>query len=165
MAKVTIMQLGEGLVTDNATGMKGMLTHCQINPLGNTMYVFQPKGLNPETGHPVERIYLDESRIQGGKPQEIEVPTEVLGTEVEDLATGLVGKAIALVVHLSGCVHCDVQPTGKLTKTGSVPGLTDIDIRRLKGVKVPKLTKAEKAQDRATKPSPMGMPRRHAWGV
>jgi hypothetical protein len=164
MAKITIMQLGEGLVTDTATGMKGMLTHYHVNPMGHTMYVFQPKGLNPETGHPLERTFIDESRIQGGTAEEIEVPTEALGTDVEDKASGLKGKAVGLVVHLSGCVHIDIQPTGRVAKTGGAPERMDVDIRRLKGAKIPELTKAERAKDQKVKPSPLAMPKGNAWG-
>jgi hypothetical protein len=158
MKKITIMQLGDGLVSDSATWMKGMLTHCHINPAGHASYVFQPNGLNPETGHPLDRTFIDESRIRDGHAVDIEVPLEVLGTLVEDKASGLKGTAVGLVLHMSGCIHVDIQPNGRVAKTGAAPERIDIDIRRLKGNKIPKLTKAERAADQAKKPSPMAMP-------
>src|SRR5438132_538386 len=58
---------------------------------------------------------------------------DVLGTEVEDEASGFKGKAVASVLHINGCLHIDVQPSGILEETGTRIEPQNFDIRRLKG--------------------------------
>jgi len=144
------------LVKDSATGLKGMLTHLQVEMDGLMHYLFQPKGLNPENGHPVPKLWLVDSRIENGELTHVQLPTEVLGTEVEDIASGFKGTAISLVLHVSGCVHVNVQPKGVLAKTGGPIEPMDFDIRRLKGNRIPKLTEEAREKDQKKKPSPGG---------
>jgi hypothetical protein len=142
------------LVADTTTRLVGMVTHYQVEMNGNAYYRFQPKGLNPETGTPVDGLWLVENRLDGGKRVDVELPMQVLGTEVEDLASGFKGTAIALVLHTTGCVHVQVQPKGTLPKTGAPIAAQDFDIRRLKGNAIPVLTEEEEDADIKRRPSP-----------
>lgn len=149
-----IYELGT-MVTDKATKLKGMLTHLRIHTGRECVYLFQPHGLNPETGHPLKTLMVSGDRIGGGKQVDDSfIPYDVLGTEVEDTASGFKGTAVSLTVHLSGCVHVTIQPAAKVKRTNEAVEELDIDIRRCKGPKVPKLTKAERKRDESDKPSP-----------
>jgi hypothetical protein len=98
-------------VTDIATGLKGMVTNLQIEMDGQRFVRFQPRSLNPETGEPVKGMWVVEARLKGGEiVEEPELPRGVLGTEVEDEATGFCGIATSICLHISGCVHVSVQP-------------------------------------------------------
>jgi hypothetical protein len=156
----TIIELGS-IVTEKATASRGMLTHMQVETNNTRMYLFQPNGLNPETGHPVKKMWVVEERLEGGQRiVEPELPLAVLGTKVTDIATGFTGIAVSIVLHISGCVHVNVQPRGKLDKTGAAIEECDFDIRRLKGEAIPVMTKAEIVADQKVKPSPIDIPKR-----
>ena len=142
-------------VSETATGLPGMVTHLQIEMNQQRYLLFQPRGLNPETGMPVKSMWVVESRVTGGEiVDEPNLPVQVLGTEVEDTASGYCGVATAICLHISGCVHVTVQPKGKLEKTGAVVEACDFDIRRLKGDASKPMTETERAADQAQKPSP-----------
>jgi len=145
-------------VTDKATGIKGRLTHKHVSLSGNESYIFQPKGLNPETLQPLKPEYIAASRIDGGTLEEDLMPRQILGTEVEDEASGFKGMAIGLTEHTNGCVHVLVQPKGTIPKTGEMIDPADFDIRRLKGKAIPKMTQKAKDESRRTTPSPAGLP-------
>lgn len=149
-----MIKLGS-IVTDKVTGIQGMATHLHIEMNGQRFYNFQPRGLHPETGEPVARLWVVEERLVGGEAvPEPDLPLTVLGTEVEDVASGFMGTAINLCLHINGCVHVDVQPKGVLGKTGAPGKAVEFDIRRLKGSAVPVLTDAQLDADKKTRPSP-----------
>jgi len=154
-----MIELGS-IVFEKATGSKGMVTHMQVEINNNRLYLFQPQGINPETGHPVKKIWVVEERLEGGtRIPEPDLPLNVLGTQVTDIATGFTGTAVSLCLHISGCVHVDVQPSGKLEKTGAAIEFCDFDIRRLKGDAIPVLTKEEIQASQKEKPSPVDVPK------
>lgn len=144
------------IVTDKVTGLTGMVTHLQVDMAGQRHMLFQPRGLNPKTGQPVKRHWLVESRLKGGKQvEEPKLPIEALGTEVEDLASGFKGTAVSLQLHISGCVHLEVQPKGMLKEDGAAVETVDFDIRRLKGKAIPKMTEEQREVEQKAKPSPV----------
>ena len=151
---VDLIELGS-MVTDTATGIKGMLTHYRMEMNNQYWYAFQPSSLHPDTGLPVNSTWIVESRIKGGTDIiGIELPTDIIGSEVEDLATGFKGTVISMILHLNGCIHVDIQPKGVNSKTGAAMEIENLDIRRLKGKKIPKLTKEELRSSRQKDPSP-----------
>jgi|SRR5882724_4374844 len=142
-------------VTDVVTGLSGMITQLQIEMNQNKYYLFQPRGLNPKDGSPVKRFWCVETRLQGGEIiPEPELPLEVLGTEVEDSASGFAGIASALCLHINGCVDVTVQPQGKLKETGEVVAAHDFDTRRLIGKAIKSMTSQEKEVSQKRNPSP-----------
>jgi hypothetical protein len=152
-----MLKLGTN-VTDTVTGIKGMLTHYDIDMGRNVHYMFQPGQLSPEDGQPVESFWINENRIEGGILKDVNLPLEVLGTQVEDIATGFKGTAIALRLHINGCVHFQVKPKGVIEKTGKSIGYTDFDIRRLKGDAIKQLSEEEIEKSERTHPSPADCP-------
>jgi len=150
-----MIKLGS-IVTDTPTGLTGMATLLQIEMDGSRALHLQPRGLNPETGKPVDGFWVVESRLKGGDiVDEPDLPLDLLGTEVEDLASGYKGTAISIMLHLSGCVHVNVQAKGSLSKTGEAIHTANFDIRRLKGKAIKTMSEKEKEQDKKDKPSPM----------
>lgn len=151
------------MVKDSVTGLKGMLTHAQYEG-GNYNYAFQPHGLNPKTQEPVDGMWIAPDRVSGGV--EISVPSQfddaisVLGSEVEDQGSGFKGIAVAAILHISGCVHIDIQPSGVVKETGETIKRHNFDIRRLKGKAIKALSEAERERDQVQRPSPAAMPAR-----
>lgn len=148
-------KLGE-MVTDSATGLKGMITHLQVEMDSNRWYRFQPRGLNPETGLPVDGMWITHNRVIGGTevPDDDRFPFQVLGTEVEDIATGFKGTAVNFVLHSSGCIHISIQPKGALAKTGAPTLQQDFDILRVRGKALKVLPTKEVEKQKRDKPSP-----------
>ena len=64
-------------------------------------------------------IFLESTRVADSNPptEEIDIPTEILGTIVTDEASTFTGKAIQLIRHTHGCVHVMIQSQEK-TKEG-----------------------------------------------
>jgi len=152
--KGNMIKLGS-VVTESATGLTGMVTHLQIEMDRQRYVLFQPRGLNPETGKPVNSMWVVESRLSGGQMiPEPDLPVGVLGTDVEDSASGFAGVATSIVLHISGCVHVCVQPKGKLEKTGAAVEAHDFDIRRLTGPAIKVMSDSEREVDQREKPSP-----------
>lgn len=150
-----MIKLGSN-VTDTATGIEGMATHLQIEMNMAEYYQFQPRGLNPKSGQPVDRMWLVEERLEGGTiVDDMNLPTHVLGTIVEDEASGFTGMAVSLVLHINGCVHFNVQAKG-LQDTGAPIETCNFDIRRLKGEMINPMTPEEQKQDEVERPSPSG---------
>lgn len=146
------------IVTDSATGNVGMVTHMQVEIGGARWYAFQPRGLNPETGSPVDSCWVVAERLVGGEDEpEPPMPLNVLGTMVTDEASGFTGIATGICLHISGCVHVSVQPRGKLAKTGAAPKSESFDIRRLVGPAIKPMTKQERAADQLVRPSPIAI--------
>jgi hypothetical protein len=124
-------------------------------------YLFQPKGLD-EDGEPLEKHYLCLERLSVKKAdfEMVEVPFEILGTQVADKASGFNGMAITFIRHINGCFHVNIQPKGKLPKTGAPIRSHDFDLRSCTGEKIVELTKPELKKSRAEKPSPSDRPER-----
>lgn len=153
-----MIRLGS-VVTDTASGLKGMVTLLEISMDGSRQYAFQPSTLDKESRQPAKMVWLVPSRLKGGEIViEPDLPFAVLGTQVEDTATPFKGTAISLILFMSGCVHVNVQPQGKL-ESGGVICTHDFDIRRLKGKALKKMTEAQKERDQKRKPSPMAFER------
>lgn len=154
----SIFKLGS-VVRDKATGATGTLTHVCIGLDYRVQYAFQPKGLNPETGQPIRGIWITSSRIVSiSKPPEaskVPLPVHVLGTKVEDKASGFNGMAISLTLHTNGCVHVEVQPSGYNRSTNATIDPCEFDIRRLTGPAIKKMSDEELEEDQKARPSPM----------
>ena len=151
------LELGT-IVEDSATRLTGMLTHVQAGSDESYYYFFQPRGLNPEDGTPVKGIWITGERIMGGKLIDTDVPLDMLNTIVEDKASGYKGTVTYLTLHVSGCVHAVVQAKGRVKKNGNPIDPIDVDIRRLEGKMVPKLSEPEKKKSMKEKPSPVSLP-------
>lgn len=143
------------MVTDIITKTKGMLTHLEVEMDESVRYIYQPHGLNPKTGGPVDRIVINEARVGDGKVITMDVPMEILGTEAEDIATGFKGKIVSLVYHINGCLHVTIKPSGVLAETGSTIEPNDFDIRRVKGEKITPFGVKKMKKDIEKKPSPI----------
>lgn len=150
------------IVTDSVTGLEGMLTHLHVEGEAS-VYLFQPRGLNPKTQEPVDELWIAPDRICDG----VEVPMnpqltealKALNTEVEDQASGFKGIAVAAILHINGCVHLDVQPSGTVAETGRVIKRHNFDTRRLTGQAITTMSEAERTRDEAARPSPAPFPR------
>lgn len=154
-----MLKLGT-IVTDTVSQMKGMLTHYIIDTSLNENYIFQPKGLNPKDGQPVKSTWLDEKRIKDGvKDANVALPFNILGTQATDKASGYEGTIIQLTLHINGCVHATLKAKGKTEEGNSIDSV-EIDIRRLKGPQIPKLTKSALEKSKVNKPSPAFKPER-----
>lgn len=148
-----IIELGT-IVTDTASGLKGMLTHLQIAQDRHQFYSFQPRGLHSETGDPVTGQWITEPRVK--RPYstvEVDIPLSVLGTECTDEASGFTGVITEITLHISGCIHVWIQPEGK-NKKGEMAKGYDFDIRRCKGKAITALSKTERKAQEKSRPSP-----------
>lgn len=151
-------------VKDRATGITGTLTHLIIGMGGHVDYVFQPPGLNNDNGLPLNRLTLEIERFDGLKQsdfEEIEVPTEIFGSQVSDKASGFNGMAVGFVRHINGCFHVIIQPSGTVKKTGAPVAKMDFDLRQCVGDKIPKLSKPELQKSNTERPSPCEMDTDH----
>lgn len=157
--EITFMELGE-FIKEKASEIEGMLTHLRLESGNNRHYLFQPRGLSPETGLLIDPFWIDESRILGGTPTTADLPIEILGTQVEDKASGFKGLAIDMTYHINGCVHFYVKPKGVIEKTGATIRSQEFDLRRLKGDAIKVLTKEEIKKSQQENPSPAGFPDR-----
>lgn len=145
------------MVEDTISNTKGMLTHMQIHIGEHKEYIYQPKGLNPKNGQPVDRIWLTEPRVKKGEWEELDVPVELLGTEAEDIATGFKGRIVSLIYHLNGCLHVEIKPEGTNKDNGATVASAEFDIRRVKGEAIKPLKKKELKESIKNVPSPIGM--------
>ena len=154
MTQVRVIKLGTKC-RDTATELSGTLTHWVINQAGHVMYFFQPRGLD-DAGQPVKKIFLPADRLKTkeGDFETVDVPTEILGSDVEDSASGFKGKAVELIMHINGCFHIGIQPTGKSQKTNEAIDRYDFDLRQCIGEKIPRLTSEEKKKSTVQNPSP-----------
>jgi hypothetical protein len=148
------------MVHDDISNTDGMLTHMLIHIGGNKEYIFQPRGLNPKTGQPIDKIWLHEERISKGQFYELDVPMDILGTPAEDIATGFKGRITTLVYHINGCLHVNIKPEGVLKETGGTINEQEFDIRRVKGKMIKPLAGKKLEESKKTTPSPMSLPDR-----
>jgi len=151
--KIKILKLGT-IVKDSATGVEGMLTIVATDMDGSHLYMFQPRGLNPKTGAPVDRMVIATARIVGGEEIEVDLPVEILGTIAEDLATGFTGMIIQLDYHINGCIHVDIKPVGVIAETGTTIESQSFDLRRIKGDKIKPLAEEALEESKKKTPSP-----------
>ncbi len=144
--------------TDIATGIEGTITHWLYNMSGEITYVLQPKGINSKSGLPVSRLNLELARLKVPAKgfEEVDIPNEILGTEVEDVATGFRGMAVAFIRYINGCFHIVIQPAGLLAENNSPFPKAEFAIQGCKGPKIPELTPEAKKVVDAERPSPIG---------
>ena len=165
MKRVTVLKLGTEC-RDRATQLKGTLTHWLLDMGGNVEYIFQPRGLNEE-GQPIKKLGFCLERLVVGEAdfETVEVPFEILGTEVSDKASGFTGMAVRFVRHLNGCFHVEIQPAGTVKNKGETPiASNEFDLRGCTGKMVPKLTEPARKKSHAETPSPEGLPARKSFG-
>lgn len=143
---------------DTATGLEGTITHRTIDMSGNVKYLHQPKGLNPETGAPVESVYLEHSRLntQDNDWESVEVPMEILGSQVTHDASGFTGMGIMFIQHPHGCFHIKIQPAGVIEKTRCPIEAREFALVGCSGEKIKKLSPEEKKAEETKRPSPDG---------
>jgi len=154
MAKIKVIKLGTRC-KDKATELMGTLTHWMYNMDGHVDYLFQPKGLDTE-GQPVDKLFLEADRLRVTEKdfEEIEVPVEILGTQVTDKASGFTGMAVAFIRHINGCFHVFIQPKGLLSKNNSPVKRCEFDLRGCEGKKIKELSEAAKKKSQEKNPSP-----------
>ena len=142
------------MVTDAATGMKGIVDILHLEMDRSETYRFQPAAINPKTKTPVDAVWMCEARFKGCEMVPMpNLPLEVLGTQVEDIGTGFRGTAISLALHSTGCVHFNVQAKGTTEEGNAIP-VQNFSILRLKGPAIKKLSEPEAADERTKRPSP-----------
>lgn len=141
---------------EKATGLKGRVTHAIVKTDKSVKYIFQPSGINPENGQPVEQMFIGPERLDVPKEslEEVEVPFEILGTQVTDMASGFNGMAIEFVRYTHGCFHVIIQPKGMLPKTKSPIKQHEFDLRQCTGPMIKQLDAQQLAQSRQKNPSP-----------
>jgi len=154
--KLRVLKLGTEC-KDRATGLEGTLTHWALGMDKSIIYFFQPMGLD-EDGQPVKKHLLCTERLEGidGQFEEVEVPFEILGTQVTNKPSGYNGMAIEFVRHVNGCFHVVIQPSGMLAKKNTPVLPRDFDFRECIGEKIPVLGEAELKESKARRPSPTG---------
>lgn len=118
-------------------------------------YLFHPRGLSPEDGLPLKGLWINETRIKGGEMVDVDLPEKMLGTEVEDKASGFKGIVVGLIYHINGCCHATVQSKGVVKSTGQPIAPIDFDIRQLKGKAVPQIPEKKIEESKKERPSPM----------
>ncbi|MEI6396736.1 MAG: hypothetical protein WCO48_01535 [Candidatus Taylorbacteria bacterium] len=157
MIKIRVLKLGT-VCKDKATGLEGTATHWVCDMGKKVEYLFQPKGLNPEDGQPVHKLILEEERLSF-RPldiEEIEIPFEILGTQVTDSASGFSGMAVRFIRHINGCFHVSVQPAGVLKKTRTPIKSSEFDLRECSGKMIKKMDNKQLAASKKKHPSPTG---------
>lgn len=129
--KIELFEL-ESLITEKHSKLEGMLTHAWILPDDSIRYIFQPRGENPEEGGPVKGMLLDPTQVPEDTPKKgYEVPKELLNRVCVDRGSGIKGTVTILDLHLDGCVHAAIQPSGTVAKTGDPHNQHHFDLRRL----------------------------------
>ncbi len=151
---IPILQLGK-TYTDRATAIEGTLTHWFIDMDHHVTYLLQPNGLDSE-GQPIRKILLGVSRLTHSAEdfEEVDVPTNILGTEVKHKLTTFTGMAIELAQHINGCFHVFIQPKGLVTSSGQPHKSSDFDLRECVGEQIPVLSQEEVKASHTATPSP-----------
>ena len=152
-----VLKLGT-IVTDKVTDLDGMLTIMSYDMDKNINYLFQPAGLNPKTHEPLDTFWVTEKRIINAIKSTVELPFEILDTQVTDKATGYKGTVISLYYYINGCVHVEVKPKGVIEETGESIKAREFDIRRLKGDAIKELDEEELEVSKKKAPSPEARP-------
>lgn len=154
--RIKVLKLGT-VCQDNGTGLKGTLTHWSIDMGKSVNYLLQPKRLDEE-GLPVKKLLVREERlvIKDSDFEYVDVPFEILGSDVTDQPSGFSGMAVEFIRHLNGCFHVLIQPKGINPKTKMPAQQCDFDLRSCTGKKIVKLSKLELAKSKKDTPSPTG---------
>jgi len=162
MKNIRVLKLGTEC-RDNATNLTGTLTHWLMDMSGRIEYLFQPKGLNEE-GQPLKRLALCTERLSVKEEdfEAVDVPFEILGTQVTNKASGFTGMAVQFIRHINGCFHVEIQPKGTLLKKGTPIQSNEFDLRECVGDKIPTLTKKARKESITQEPSPSGVPVRES---
>jgi len=157
MKKINVVKLGT-VCTDKATGLTGTLTHWIYDMGHRHDYLFQPQGINSDDGQPLGKLFLELARLvlPPDSMETIDVPEEILGSQVTDKASGFSGMAVNFVRHINGCFHVTIQPSGVLPKTNGPVRKAEFDLRGCSGEKIIEMTEAERAQSQVKNPSPAG---------
>ncbi len=140
---------------DIPTGLSGAVTHWIMDQSKKVEYLFQPRGLDDDH-QPLERIFTEIERLKvTDKDFEIvEVPFEILGSIVEDEASGFKGVATKFVRHINGCFHVCIQPSGLVPKTKKPIKWGEFDLRGCTGKMIKKLSADELQKSQKENPSP-----------
>lgn len=154
--KLEVIKLGTQC-RDKASGLKGTVTHWMCNMGLEISYFFQPKGLDGK-GQPLKRFLVCYERldVKSSDFEEVEVPTEILGTQVTDKSSGFSGMAVDFIRHLNGCFHVFIQPRGLIKGDGSPVEVMDFDLRGCTGKMIQQLSEEEKKESQRKNPSPTG---------
>jgi len=154
MQEFRVLRMGT-VCEDKASRILGQITLWLMGMSGQITYFLQPKGLNDE-GQPLSTLHMPVERliVKDDDFEKVEIPFEILGTEVEDNASGFNGMATGFVCHFNGCFHVIIQPPGVVEKTGQHIKDADFDLRRCSGEKIPVLTPVEKKESEKKQPSP-----------
>lgn len=156
MKRFKVLKMGTEAL-DLATGLTGQVTHWMMGMSENITYFLQPKGLDSE-GQPVGRLYMPVERLKVNEEdfENIEIPSNILGSIVTDDASEFTGMATHLIRHRNGCFHVNIQPKGIVEKTGKPIADHEFDIRGCSGEQIPVLTPAKKKASEKKNPSPIG---------
>lgn len=121
-------------------------------------YVFQPKGLNPETKQRLKTTFVERGRLELPEDcfEEVEVPLGIIGSVAVHDATGFTGVITSCVQHPHGCFHIWIQPTGTLEKTGEEIEADNFALTACSGEKIPPKTELERREEEKKTPSPDG---------
>jgi hypothetical protein len=151
-----VLKLGT-VCRDKGTGLEGTLTHWILNMGKHVSYIFQPKGLD-EDGQPVRKLVLEKERLEFEKDavENVEIPFDILGTQVTDKASGFTGMAVDFIRHINGCFHVTIQPEGMHPKKMNPIQKHDFDLRACAGEKIEQLSEPELAKSKVSRPSPAG---------
>lgn len=141
---------------EKASDLKGAVTHAIIKMDRSIQYLFQPRGTNPDDGQPVERMFVGPERliVTDKDYENVEIPFEILGTQVTDKASGFSGMAVEFVRYTHGCFHVIIQPKGSLPKTNSPIKQAEFDLRQCEGPMIKKLDEQQLAESKKKNPSP-----------
>lgn len=149
-----VLKLGT-VCTDRATKLEGTLTHWVIDMDKRVDYIFQPKGLD-ENGLPVKKLLFGIGRLEVKETdfETVDVPFDILGSQVTDKASGFTGMAVQFIRHINGCFHVGIQPEGIVERTKLPISLCEFDLRQCTGEKIAELSGTELAQSKRDRPSP-----------
>ncbi len=155
--QIRVIKLGT-VCTDKATGLQGTLTHWCLDMDRRIDYLFQPQGLNPTDGRPIDKMPIEQARLElpDGVFEEVDVPVNILGTQVTDKTSGFSGMATSFVRHINGCLHVAIQPKGRLSGTNAPIRRLEFDLRGCVGEAIEPQSPQELEQSKAEKPSPTG---------
>ena len=152
--ELRVLKLGTECI-DKATQLKGTLTHWIVDMGERVDYLFQPEGLNEE-GQPLKRLFicLERLKVKEDDFEIVEVPFQILGTQVKNKASGFSGMAISFIRHINGCFHVTIQPSGRLKVKNTPIEPVDFDLRGCTGKAITQLSADEKKKSEEQNPSP-----------
>lgn len=148
---MTMKKLGVP-TTDKVTGLEGVLTHAMVDSAKQVNYLFQPTKLT-EAGTTMELFRVTAARVPDAEEEEgVDIPVEILMSEVRDKHTGFNGICVGITLHLYGCIHLFIQ--SKELRKGEVPPPQDFNILSCEGEAIKALSEVEVKKEVAVRPSP-----------